>query len=363
MKLLVSESAPSNIALIKYMGKAPGESKNNPTNASISYTLPELLTFVEIWSDSDSDSCFTSDSDSDSGSAVVTGSGFENVRECAVEGARWEPLVREDLFPTKLSEKGRARYLAHFESLRRELGFRGNVVIKSGNNFPSDCGLASSASSFAALTLAAGALAELQGRPKVSREHLAKLSRQGSGSSCRSFFGPWARWDQDGTVSSVEALTGSLLHMVVVAEGTKKSVSSSEAHQRVTTSALFAGRPERAEKRLSDFILALKHDRWAEAFQISWAEFWDMHALFETSNPAFGYFEPGTMRILKTITNIWQTEKDGPLVTMDAGPNVHLLFRRDQLELFTRIEDELKNTFQVFGSKRSEPALSVEVRT
>lgn len=342
MKLLVSESAPSNIALIKYMGKCPGESKNNPTNASISYTLPELLTYVEIWSDSDNRMV--------NANANLSASQIENPN-CSIAGSRWEPLIRDDLYPTELSEKGKARYLAHFEKLRCELGFVGNVIIKSGNNFPSDCGLASSASSFAALTLAAGALAELQGRPKVSREFLAKLSRLGSGSSCRSFFGPWARWDQNGDVVPVESLTGSLLHMVVVAEGSKKMVSSSEAHQRVMTSALFAGRPERAERRLNDFVSALKSESWAEAFQISWAEFWDMHALFETSNPVFGYFEPGTMQILKAVSGIWQADKDGPLVTMDAGPNVHLLFRRDQLDVYTRLESELSKSFQVFGSK------------
>ena len=40
-------SAPSNIALIKYMGKTDYNG-NKPTNSSLSYTLTHLNTHVEI---------------------------------------------------------------------------------------------------------------------------------------------------------------------------------------------------------------------------------------------------------------------------------------------------------------------------
>lgn len=43
----IEASAPSNIALIKYMGKTDAVS-NKPTNVSISYTLDELKTFVRM---------------------------------------------------------------------------------------------------------------------------------------------------------------------------------------------------------------------------------------------------------------------------------------------------------------------------
>ena len=55
-----------------------------------------------------------------------------------------------------------------------------------------------------------------------------------------------------------------------------------------------------------------------------------MHALFETSSPSFGYFEPQTLTLLNMAREYWLQNSDGPLVTMDAGPNVHLLWREDQ---------------------------------
>jgi diphosphomevalonate decarboxylase len=45
MKIQVS--SPSNIALIKYMGKIPDQG-NKPTNSSLSYTLEHLRTFVDV---------------------------------------------------------------------------------------------------------------------------------------------------------------------------------------------------------------------------------------------------------------------------------------------------------------------------
>ena len=293
MDVRVEASAPSNIAWIKYMGKT-ATAGNVPTNASLSYTLEHLRTFVEIQSGP----------------------------------AGWEPLPRHPRL--SLSDKGRTRFLQHFERLKELWEIQGSFTIRSANNFPSDCGLASSASSFAALTMAAYELARTL-RPGFVRTpgQLAQLSRLGSGSSCRSFFGPWALW-QGETAEPVE-LPGDWHHAVVVVEDTIKSVSSSEAHKRVTSSLLFNGRPERAETRLRSLRQALIAERWSEAFELAWSEFWDMHALFETSQPAFGYMTAGSLAVLNRLRQVWQETGDGPLVTMDAGPNVHLLIRPDQL--------------------------------
>ena len=33
------------------------------------------------------------------------------------------------------------------------------------------------------------------------------------------------------------------------------------------------------------------------------------------------------------LQELWEQEGDGPIVTMDAGPNIHLLYRPEQQEL------------------------------
>lgn len=65
-------------------------------------------------------------------------------------------------------------------------------------------------------------------------------------------------------------------------------------------------------------------------FVISWQEFFDMHAMFYTSRSPFWYMTPETMNILQKVQQYWDEHKDGPVVTVDAGPNIHFLWRQDQ---------------------------------
>jgi diphosphomevalonate decarboxylase len=325
----VQVSAPSNIALIKYMGKT-SHSSNQPTNSSLSWTIEGLRSFVQISLRTD------------------------------LSQDEWAPLQGKDFADLKLSDRSRERFLSHFKSLKNKFDIKESFLIESANNFPSDCGLASSASSFAALTMAATeAFAEMNGQTKdLSLSEKAELSRLGSGSSCRSFFGPWSLWFSEG-VRPVEFPIQNLLHQVLVVEQKKKAVSSSEAHRRVTSSLLFQGRPQRAEARLAELMQVFKqmghsetdNESWKRAFEIVWAEFWDMHALFETSSPPFGYLLPNSLKALRFFEELWQSEKDGPLVTMDAGANIHLLYRPDQAQLRERIRSEFQKEIMVFQGR------------
>ena len=65
-------------------------------------------------------------------------------------------------------------------------------------------------------------------------------------------------------------------------------------------------------------VSALRADDWKELLG-SWAEFWDMHALFETSSPPFGYMSAFLLKFYIELRTLAKKEK-GPLVTMDAGP-------------------------------------------
>lgn len=289
--------APSNIALIKYMGKTDHQ-ENRPTNSSLSYTLSHLRSIVEL--------------------------------EIGAGADAWEPLRSyegRELDSLRLEGKGLERFLAHLKRIKNLYGVETGFVVRSANDFPADCGLASSASSFAALTMAAlDACSALAASKEPTVDEAQALSRQGSGSSCRSFFAPWSLWDADGARGVAELENSRFKHQVIVVDETKKAVSSSEAHRRVVTSALFEGRPERAEARVRDLIAALKEGRLSDAFEITWAEFWDMHALFETSRSSFGYMTAGSLEALRFVkSESWERCGRGPLVTMDAGPNVHLL--------------------------------------
>jgi diphosphomevalonate decarboxylase len=296
--MIMENSAPSNIALIKYMGKVDSTA-NLPANSSMSFTLDQLRTFVRLTLRED----LTTD--------------------------QWLPLTGPGLHELSLNEKSKTRFIKHFQMLKKEWKIEKCFLIESANNFASDCGLASSASSFAALTKTAVELFQKISPRTVGIQEIAEYSRKGSGSSCRSLFAPFALW-QGKEVHQLEFPIKNIFHQAIVVESEKKAVSSSEAHLRVTSSPLFAGRPERAERRLEQLTQVFRNENWKLAYEICWSEFWDMHALFETSQPAFGYMQPKSIEVLQDLRNFWQRENDGPIVTMDAGANIHLLWRGDQ---------------------------------
>lgn len=200
--------------------------------------------------------------------------------------------------------------------------------------------MASSASSFAALTRCASqALATLTHKPELCVDEQALISRLGSGSSCRSFHSPWVLWKED-TVRPIDLSYPEMLHQVVVISRETKEVSSSEAHQRVKTSPSYLTRSDRAEENLRLLLDALTLKNWADAYQICWREFQDMHQLFHTCDQPFSYITEDSLAVLHELEQLWDRQGDGPLVTMDAGPNIHLLYRPDQIEIARQFKQD-----------------------
>ncbi|MFJ1267151.1 diphosphomevalonate decarboxylase [Legionella lytica] len=309
--------APANIALIKYMGKKD-ESSNNPDNSSLSYTLNNLLSTVKLEQ-------------------------IDSAHDA------WEPLVVPGQAKFTLSALGEKKFLNHLARIKKQFGYEGSFLVQSCNNFPHSSGMASSASSFAALTrCAVYALAELTQQELPSVEEQASLSRLGSGSSCRSFHSPWVLWQDDNTVKPIELPYPELIHQVVVISAEQKAVSSSEAHKLVKSSELYASRSERAEENLEQLLTAFMANDWERAYQICWYEFQDMHQLFNTCAHPFSYISSNSLSVLNDLQQFWDTKGDGPIVTMDAGPNIHLLYRPDQMEMAREFKrDYLVGNYEV----------------
>lgn len=298
----VTVEAPANIALIKYMGKADVE-KHIPANTSISLTLNSLCTRLRVTAADGDTIC--------------------------------------DFSQNPLAEKASAKFQKHLATMRKELpeilkrhGVYGevpaSVKIESENTFPQGTGIASSASSFAALTLGFSAACSkgLESfKEKLNddalRIELAALSRLGSGSSCRSFLGPWVSWSGE-KVSRLAVDLPQFSDVVIVIDAKEKEVSSSEAHLRVPTSPLWSGRAERANHRAAVLKLALQEGNTKEMSRLSREEMMEMHSLFHTSEEPFTYWIPGTLEVFRWLKGrIIAGVK--PIVTMDAGPNIHLL--------------------------------------
>ncbi len=298
--------APSNLALIKYAGKK--DKSNIPLNPSLSYTLDNLVTKVRISPIEDSED-------------------------------KWEALKDKEYFPIQLSPPAVERFLNFFQFLKEIFQVSGSYLVQSANNFHASVGAASSASSFCALTLATHKMALSCSTDPESVESftpscLSILSRRGSGSSCRSFFRPWALWEEEGA-RPLTLPFENLIHKLVLVDEKSKPVSSSEAHEEILTSPVFEGRVQRAKDRLSALLSALNEQNWKVCFEIVWDEFQDLHQLYETSGIV--YRNEKSHEVLNAIKIFWKKEKHGPLVTMDAGSSVHLLYRSDQKKMAARL--------------------------
>ncbi len=292
--------APSNIALIKYMGKQNSD-HNIAANPSLSYTLNHLQSTVTL----------------------------EHSHE---QRDKWLPLCEQNNQLT-LSPAAEKRFLQHLHWLKQQFNFSGSFIVRSANNFPLGCGLASSAASFAALTkCTALALTDLTAKPYPSILQQATWSRQGSGSSCRSFFDGFVLWDND-NIQTIDTPYTNLIHKAIVISQEEKLVSSTDAHLRVCSSPHYAMRAQRANLRLQALLQVLQNQDWAKAYRICWEEFHDMHNLFTTAAQPFHYITAETQHVLTLLEKLWEIEQDGPIVTMDAGPNIHLLYRCSQQAL------------------------------
>jgi diphosphomevalonate decarboxylase len=327
--------SPSNIALIKYMGKTD-PILNLPENPSLSMTLDSLSTYLNV----------DLDESAQSGDLKVR-TGFD-LEELPRE-------VCEQLQVPELKGAGIEKMTKHWARasqaatpILKEAGFEPRLsgpacaAIQTANTFPMGSGIASSASSFSALTLAA-LIANL--RPEKFEQfkafwnsnsasavrlkrHCAQVSRQGSGSSCRSFEGPWVEWSVD-AANAVSTQMPEMAHFVVVLSRSEKLVSSSQAHLKVKTSSQWSGRASRVNQRFAQMKNAMQTGDVALVARLAWNEMWEMHNLFHTAAEPFSYWLPGTLNALHSFAEDMNSESP-PIVTLDAGPNVHVLVPKSE---------------------------------
>jgi len=305
-----------NIAIVKYWGKYPGQF---PASPSVSMTLKESVTETFVR--------FTQDE--------------RGVR--LVFNGEPEPLFAQ-------------RIEKYFRTLTDVVPWLDGVgaVIESRNNFPHSAGIASSASAFGALALCVaevhrdlGFLSEEQFYPFASN-----LARIGSGSAARSVFGGFTLWGETPGVigsSDREATPLRNLHenfsdmrdLIVVVSDRKKSVSSSAGHALMEHHP-FAGQRYSLARDRAAAMPAILRDGDIEAFsRITIAEGLSLHALMLTSDPPVNLLEPLSVEIIR-LADRFRAETGLPLAyTLDAGPNVHLIFPGSMVGEMARFTAEL----------------------
>ena len=291
----VTWTAPANIAFVKYWGALDLE-EVRPVNPSISMTLSRALTTTTV----------------------------ERVDAAADEIL----LVGPDGELRSPDERFARRALRHARRVADDCGFEGALRIATRNSFPTGAGIASSASGFAALTLAVRSCC---GAPETSAEELSRAVRRGgSGSATRSVLGGYVEWpgDPDDPDPAARQLAPashwSLSDLIVIVEEGSKEVSSREGHRRAPTSPYFETRLRLLPDRLAVVRAAIAERRLDLLGPVVEEEAIDLHLIAMSSHPAIHYWRPATLEVL-AAARAARDRGIGVWATMDAGANVHLI--------------------------------------
>ncbi len=300
--------SPSNIALVKYWGK---HGNQLPSNASLSMTLKNSVTRTIV---------------------RVLDSKIQAKTQFFFEG---RPAPD---FESKI-ESFLSRIIPFFPALKNH-----SLVIESWNTFPHSAGIASSASAMSALALCFSSVSgetEQGGADASSGDfyrRASEIARLGSGSASRSVYGGFSVWGKTSFVAgssdewavpldfTVNPVFSEMQDSVLIVSSAKKKISSTAGHHLMNAHPYAEQRYRLAEKNMGLILNALKTGNVADFVRVTENEALGLHSLMMSSDPGFMLLEPGTLQIINKIRDY--REKSGAFIcfTIDAGPNVHLLY-------------------------------------
>jgi diphosphomevalonate decarboxylase len=281
--------AHPNIALVKYWGKRD-LTYNLPAAGSVSMTLDGMSTRTTV---------------------------------------RFDPELEQDRISLNGEEleRGKSARLARFMDRVRIIAQSQEFAhVDTINDFPTSAGLASSASGFAALALAATKAAGVDLDPRK----LSILARLGSGSAARSIYGGWAEMMPgvlaDGTDCYARQIADEsywdLRCLVAVCAQGPKAIGSTEAMMQTARTAPYyeawVADVPRHIQRAHDAIQARDFEALALIAEESCLR---MHACAMAASPGILYWKGITVELIHHIRAL-RASGTPVFFTIDAGPHI-----------------------------------------
>ena len=113
---------------------------------------------------------------------------------------------------------------------------------------------------------------------------------------------------------------------ILILSSATKSVSSSAGHQLMKATALLMCDLSKRTRTLEQLLRAMTTGDMAEFIRIVEEEALTLHALMMTSNPSYILMEPQTIEAIRAIRAFRRGEDIPVCFTLDAGPNIHMLY-------------------------------------
>ncbi|HTO14196.1 MAG TPA: hypothetical protein VLZ83_00380 [Edaphocola sp.] len=315
---------PSNIAIVKYWGK---KQQQIPCNASLSMTLSSSFTEIEL-----------------------------SLRE---KLNRTDELELEYFFEGERNAKFEERVSKYIQEQALSFPFIKDYALtfESSNSFPHSAGIASSASAFGAIALCMTDALQYATEEKFSDDLFLKMAsnwaRLGSGSACRSMYPGYALWGKHNEIANSSdeyAIPVIDIHpnfqrmkdAILIVESAPKKVSSSVGHSLMEQHPYAAQRFIQANERTQILTNILKTGDYSKFIEITESEALTLHAMMMTSKDYYLLMKPGTLIAIEKIIEFRTATKIPICFTLDAGPNVHLLY---STEFEAEVEAFLNNNF------------------
>ncbi|WMX14930.1 MULTISPECIES: diphosphomevalonate/mevalonate 3,5-bisphosphate decarboxylase family protein [unclassified Aureispira] len=311
--------SPSNLALIKYWGKY---GRQLPKNASISFTLQNAYSETSL--------SYTPKEDNGK-------------------------IELDFLFEGKENEAFKNKIVRFLESITEYFPFLTayKLHLESHNSFPHSAGIASSASSMSALALCLCSM-EREVSITMPNEELffrkaSDIARLGSGSASRSVYPYLALWGVTDLAENssneyaipfakqVHEVFHSFHDDILMVSKKEKSVSSTAGHALMEGNPFAEIRYQQAHRNLEKLLVALKEGDLATFGTITEQEALQLHALMMTSEPSYILMEGNSIELIKRVQAWRKTTGNHLYFSLDAGPNLHLLY-----------PDSIKNAVQEF---------------
>ncbi|RLA64747.1 MAG: diphosphomevalonate decarboxylase [Epsilonproteobacteria bacterium] len=306
----VTWKCPSNIALIKYWGK---RGHQLPLNPSLSITLKNAYTVTEL---------------------------------------AWEKGEGLDFyFDGALNEAFKEKIKKYLDSLPYSFLKEYKFKISSKNTFPHSAGIASSASSMGALGLCLASLIKNE-MDEDFYKLASNLARLGSGSACRSVYGNMASWSDEFAIpiKNIHENFKGMKNSILIVDRGVKEVSSRAGHALMENHPYRERRIQRANENYKNLNEAIASGDFETFGAIVEQEALELHALMMTSSPSFILMKPKTLSLIENIKTFRQESGLNLYFTLDAGPNIHLLYpdsQKDKISSFIKeqevevLEDEM----------------------
>lgn len=296
--------AHTNIALIKYWGKAD-EEYIIPLNSSLSLTLNDLYAETSVIFDPDlNQDIFYLDGEKQDGSSL------EKVQHV-------------------------------LDLVRQQADIEAKAYVDSQNFVPTAAGLASSASGMAALAASASLAAGLD----LDEKDLSRLARRGSGSASRSIYGGLVQWkkgsnDSDSYAVPIDPADWGLgMYFILINKEQKKVSSRSGMKQTVETSPYIEEWAKTTDEDVEKMKEAIAQRDFTQIGLLMERSASKMHATTLGAIEPFTYLLPESLHAIQFVQDLREKGFDC-YFTMDAGPNVKVLIKEEQKEAIGQLLQE-----------------------